>query len=1021
MHGFFADKHEEGIHVRAGNQWFHALRKVIAYLRVKNFKPMKRLLMRRLIISVAGILMSSVLFGQQITVSGTVTDAMDGTSLPGVNVIVKGTTMGTTTNAEGEYSIEARPDAILVFSFIGYVEQEVPVNSRNTIDVELEVDVMEIAEVVTIGYGIARKEDATGSVTAISSEDFNRGSVASPQELVVGKIAGVQITDGGGAPGEGATIRIRGGSSLSASNDPLIVIDGVPVDNDGISGMRNPLNTIHPSDIENFTVLKDASATAIYGSRASNGVIIINTKKGKKGRPLTVSYTGQLSLSSPSTRADIFDAAEYTALVQEHYAGNSNVLDLLGTASTDWQDQIYRTAVGQDHNLNFSGAFKSLPYRVSISYSDMDGILKTDNLKRATGSINLNPTFLDDHLSLDLNVKGMNVNNFFANRGAIGAAVAMDPTQPVYDEASPYGGYFTWTNPDGSPLFTATTNPMAQLMMRDDVSTVNRVIANMQLEYKMHFLPELTAKMNIGHDGSSSTGNIDVPATAPWAYADGGEKREYTQGKQNSLFDLYFNYVNEIPELMSRINAVAGYSWQHFYREGTTFATNADETNTLQDTDYKTESYLVSFFGRLNYIFNNRYLLTFTLRHDGSSRFSPETRWGLFPSVALAWNIAEESFLAGGPVSILKLRTGYGVTGQQNITANDYPYLARYTYGEDNARYLFGDTYYTTLRPEGYDANLKWEETETYNIGLDFGFLNNRISGSIDAYYRYTSDLINTIPIPAGTNLTNQILTNVGDLENRGLEFSISGMVLSTADMSWELGFNATYNENKILKLTLVDDPEYEGVPVGGISGAVGNTIQIHSVDHPSNSFYVWEQVYNNDGTPIEGLYVDRNGDGTITVEDRYRYKKPAPDVFLGFNSMFRYRDFDFSFSGRVSLGNYIYNNVYSNTGSYSSIYLSGSLGNASRNLLDTQFENPKYFSDYYIENGSYLRLDNASLGYSFDELLSGKLNLRLFATGKNLLLVTKYRGLDPEVANGIDNNIYPRPQTFLLGVSLTY
>ncbi len=975
-------------------------------------------------IIIAGIMMSSILFGQQITVTGTVTDALEGITLPGVNVLIQGTTRGTTTNVDGEYSIQVDPDAILVFSYIGYIEQEIPVNNRSTINVDLQVDVMQIAEVVTIGYGTTRKEDATGSVKAIDSEDFNRGSITSPQQLVVGKIAGVQITDGGGAPGEGATIRIRGGSSLSASNDPLIVIDGVPLDNEGVSGMRNPLNTIHPSDIENFTILKDASATAIYGLRASNGVIIINTKKGKAGAPMRINYTGNVSFSSRYNQVDNFGANEYRALVQEKYAGNSLVLDLLGTADTDWQDEIYRTAVSHDHNINFSGSVSTLPYRVSISYSDMDGILKTDNLKRTTGSINLNPSFLDDHLTVDLNLKGMHINNTFANRGAIGGAVSMDPTQPVYDPDSPYDGYFTWTNPDGTPYFTATTNPIAQLMMRDDLSTVKRFIGNMQLEYKMHFLPDLTAKLNIGHDGSISEGTINVPETAPWGFDavnGGGEASEYTQEKKNSLLDFYFNYVSEIPVINSRINAVAGYSWQHFYRQGTYFSTNARGTVLNQATDYETESYLVSFFGRLNYVFMDRYLVTFTLRQDGSSRFSPETRWELFPSVALAWNIDEEPFMASNVLTTLKLRLGYGVTGQQNITSNDYPYLPRYTYGEPNAKYQFGDTYFTTLRPEGYDANLKWEETETYNIGLDFGFLNNRITGEIDAYYKYTKDLINTIPIPAGTNLTNQILTNVGNMENRGIEFAINAVVLSRPGLSWDVGFNATYNENKITKLTLVDDPNYEGVPVGGISGAVGNTIQIHSVGYPKYSFYVWEQVYDQDGTPIEGLYVDRNGDGTITVEDRYRYKHPDPNVFMGFNSMLRYGNFDFSFAGRIALGNYIYNNNFSNSGSYSSIYLSGCLGNANRNLIETQFENPKYFSDYYIENGSYLKLDNASLGYTFDNLLAGKLNLRVYTTAQNLLLITKYRGLDPEVANGIDNNIYPRPRTFLFGVSMTY
>jgi len=976
-------------------------------------------------ILIAGVMMSSTVFGQDITVTGTVTDALENYTLPGVNVLLKGTTRGTTTNADGEYSIQVPPDGILVFSYIGYVEQEIPVNNRTTINVDLQVDVMRIAEVVTIGYGTTRKEDATGSVKAIDSEDFNVGSITSPQQLVIGKIAGVQITDGGGAPGEGATIRIRGGSSLSASNDPLIVIDGVPLDNEGISGMRNPLNTIHPSDIENFTILKDASATAIYGLRASNGVIIINTKKGKVGQAMKINYTGNVSISSRYNQVDNFGADEYRSLVQERYAGNNLVLGLLGTANTDWQDEIYRTAVSHDHNLNFSGSVENLPYRVSLSYSDMDGILKTDNLKRTTASINMNPKFLDDHLLLDVNIKGMHVDNTFANRGAIGGAVSMDPTQPVYDPESPYGGYFTWTNTDGTPYFTATTNPVAQLMMRDDVSFVNRFIGNVQLEYKMHFLPELSAKLNLGHDGSRSHGNINAPVNAPWNYdpvKGGGEKTEYTQGKQNSLLDFYFTYLAEIPRINSRINAVAGYSWQHFYREGTNFSTNARRTVLNQQTDYKTESYLVSFFGRLNYVFMDRYLFTFTLREDGSSRFSPDTRWELFPSVALAWNLDEEQFLANSNViNTLKLRLGYGVTGQQNITSNDYPYLARYTYSEPNAKYQFGDTYYTTLRPEGYDVNLKWEQTETYNIGFDFGFLNNRITGEIDAYYKYTKDLINTIPIPAGTNLTNQILTNVGNMENRGIEFAINAVVVSKPNLSWDIGFNATYNENKITKLTLVDDPDYEGVPVGGISGAVGNTIQIHSVGHPKYSFYVWEQVYDQDGTPIEGLYVDRNGDGTITVEDRYRYKDPDPDIYMGFNSLLRYKNFDFSFGGRIVLGNYIYNNNFSNSGSYSSIYLAGCLGNANRNLLETQFENPKYFSDYYIENGSYLKLDRASLGYTFDNLLQGKLNLRVYTTAQNLLLITKYRGLDPEVANGIDNNIYPRPRTFLFGVSMTY
>lgn len=962
---------------------------------------------------------------QQKTVTGIVTDSESGEPLPGVTIAVKGTTRGTITNFDGQYSLDVEVGETLAFSFIGYYPQEFVIGSGNVINVQLAQSVVGLEEVIVIGYGQVRKEDATGSVQAVSASDFNPGAITSPQELVTGKIAGVNITTGGGSPGEGATIRIRGGSSLSASNDPLFVIDGVPVDNDGITGMKNPLSTIHPSDIETFTVLKDASATAIYGSRASNGVIIITTKRGRKGMPLGVTYNQFFSVGTHANKIYPLSTADFRSLVQQRYANNPNATRLLGNADTDWQGEIYRPAFGHDHNLGVTGNIGDMPFRASIGYSNQEGILKTDGLNRITGSLGLNPSFFEDHLRMNLNVKGMLINNQFANRGAIGSAYSFDPTQPIYN-GSPYGGFFTWVQQNGDPITIANMNPVAQLNLRDDQSTVQRSIGNAEFDYRFHFLPDLRANLNLGYDISTSEGSVNVPEYAPWAFnraRGGGEKTNYSQDKRNTLLDFYLNYVKTIDAIDSRIDAMAGYSWQHFWRAGASKTTNASGSYTESDTSYETENYLVSFFGRLNYIFKDRYLATFTLRNDGSSRFSPDTRWGLFPSVALAWQIAEEPFLADSRVlSDLKLRLGYGITGQQNITDNDYPYMARYTFGEPTASYQFGNTFIQTIRPEGYDANIKWEETTTYNIGLDFGFLNNRISGSVDAYYRVTDDLINFIPIPAGTNLTNMILTNVGDLENRGLEFSINAIPVSKKDLSWEIGFNASFNENKITKLTAIDDPTYPGVETGGISGGVGNNIQIHSVGFPANSFFVYEQVYDQNGKPVEGLYVDRNGDGVITNDDKYRYKKPAADVFMGFSSGLNYKNWDFGFNGRVSLNNYVYNNVMSGQATFNNLYNSvGYLNNISDAVFDSEFENPRYWSDYYVRNASFLRLDNISLGHTFTNFYQERMKMRLYATVQNVFVITDYEGLDPEVSGGIDNNIYPRPRTYTLGVSINF
>ncbi|MFA6126070.1 MAG: TonB-dependent receptor [Bacteroidales bacterium] len=962
-------------------------------------------------------------------ITGTVTDSQSGDPLIGASVMVKSDpTKGTITDAFGKFSIGASQGQILVFSYVGYVLQEVAVGNLTTLDVKMVSSTEAIAGVVVIGYGTQKKRDATGSVTAVSSKEFNRGAMASPQELLVGKASGVQITSGGGAPGEGATIRIRGGSSMSASNDPLIVVDGIPLDNSGVAGMGNALSTINPNDIESFTILKDASATAIYGSRASNGVIIITTKKGVSGSKLKIAYDGKVSLSTIVNQVPVLGADEYRTVYNERYKDNPAALAIPGDANTNWQNEIFTNAIGHDHNLSATGSVKNLPYRVSVGYSNLNGILKTSNLERYTGALSLNPTFFDNHLTINVNAKAMRENTRFANTGAIGSAVGFDPTQPVFSGNDKFGGYFEWLQANGNPINIATNNPLGMLETHHDIAGVNRILGNIQADYKFHFLPELRANLNIATDRSSSNGGMNCPEWARHVWAINGDGKSiggmhsvYEEQKKNDLLDFYLNYVKEFGS--SRLDAMAGYSWQHFWRKGKFWQTNEAQNKLLSNTHYNSENFLVSFFGRVNYSLLDKYLLTLTVREDGSSRFSKANRWGLFPSAAFAWKIKEENFLKDvKAVSDLKLRIGYGITGQQNITSGDYPYLARYTMGQPTAAYQFGDQYILTLRPEGYDANLRWEQTTTYNIGLDFGFMNNRLTGTVEYYYRPTKDLINTIPVPAGTNLTNQILTNVGDLVNKGVEFAVLGKIISTEDMSWEVGYNVSFNQNEITKLTATDDPNYQGVFVGGIGGGVGNTIQIHTVGYPMNSFYVYEQVYDKVGKPIEGLYVDRSGDGKITELDKYQYKKPAPDVFMGINSRLSYKNWDFSFSGRLSLGNYVYNNV--NSGNGVSAYMYNGVGYATNVVQDaiyTGWVAPRYWSDYYIEDASFFRMDNMNLGYQFNNVASSKMNLYLSLTAQNAFVISKYKGLDPEVFNGIDNNFYPRPRIFLLGLRLEF
>lgn len=979
-------------------------------------------------------------FGQDLQIQGKVTDSSTGEALPGVSVGVKGASQGTTTNMDGMYNITVIKGTVLVFSYVGYTTQEITIENGSPANVALVTDIEKLNEIVVIGYGTIKKSDATGSVNVVSSKDFNNGAITSPQDLIVGKVAGVVVTSQGGAPGSGFTIRIRGGSSINASNDPLIVIDGVPVDNDAIDGGTNPLASLNPNDIESFVILKDASATAIYGSRASNGVILVTTKKGSK--TLKIAYNGTASFSAIPKELGVLSGDQFRSLMNQRYPGNNDVLSQLGTANTDWQHEIYQTAFTQDHDLSLSGTLKSTPYRASLGYTNQDGILKTSNMERTTMALNFNPNLLDDHLKININLKGAYSTNTFADNGAVYGAIAFDPTQPVMNGNTRWRGYTAITNLNtginGDPNVNGTTNPVALLELKSDKAIVQRSIGNIQADYKFHFLPDLHANLNLGYDYSESNGRVRIPDSTSWNFDQvngGGIKRDYSQSRKTQLLDFYLNYVKNLDALSSKIDVMGGYSWSHFYRSGNSKEMNFERTYSRSATEYATQYYLLSFFGRLNYTYKDKYLLTFTLRDDGTSRFSANNRWGLFPAAAFAWKINNESFLANSKViSDLKLRLGYGVTGQQNLSAaglSDYPYLATYTTSTSTAQYQLGyDTngnpvYYNTLRANGYDANIKWETTTTYNIGLDYGFLNNRITGTFDAYIRKTKDLLNQIPIAAGSNLTNQLLTNIGNMENKGVEFTIDAKIVTSKEWLWEMGYNIGYNVNKITKLTKTDDPSYLGVYTGGISGGVGGNIQIQSVGYPANSFFVLQQVYNQNGMPIEGLYVNRSGGSAPIAFDnlanRYHYKKAAPDATMGISSKLSYRNFDFSFSGRVEIGNYVYNNVASNLGTYLNLYLSNYVKNVISSANDTKFNSAQYYSDYYVENASFFRMDNIGIGYRFNNITQKKITIRLSAVVQNAFVITKYKGLDPEVDGGVDNNFYPRPRTFLLGLNLDF
>ncbi len=981
----------------------------------------------KVLLMILGLIISQISFAQQVSLSGRVTDQETGEGLPGVTIVVKGTTSGTISNFEGDYNLTVEKGVTLQFSYIGYATVEHAVGEASTLNVALRLDTEQLGEVVVIGYGQIRKNDATGAVSSVSSSEFNQGSTSSPQDLIMGKVSGVRIQTEGGAPGSAAKIRIRGGSSMSASNDPLIVVDGMPIDNRTIDGMSNVLTSINPNDIESVTVLKDASSTAIYGSRASNGVILITTKEGKANQDLRVQLDSKVMVNEIVDYVDVLSADKFRTLVNDRATTHSSVNpNLMGNASTNWQKEILQNTVSHDHNLSASGVLATIPIRASVGYTDQYGILRTSSMERKTGTFKLTPSFLDNHLKLNAGIKYMTIDNRFADKGAIGNALRFDPTKPVFNNTGIYGGYTTWLTSDGSRNVNGTRNPVAQLQQKRDEAKVDRYILDAQVNYKLHFFPDITATVKVGLDKSDSEGAVITDSEASWVRtASSGVARDYTQERENKLLDVYLNYQKNLPGINSRVDAMAGYEWQHFWSYGSAYEVDRFDT-VIENSKDETENYLVSFFGRANYAYKDKYLITATLRNDGSSRFHKDNRWGLYPSTALGWRIIEEPFMEQvSAVSNLKLRLGYGITGQQELNSGDYPYMGIYQLSDSRTQYQLGNQFYTLIRPNGYDQSLEWEKTTTYNIGLDFGFFNNRLTGAIDVYKRDTKDLLNTIPVPAGTNFTDRLLTNVGDLENNGIEFSVNAIPISRPDFSWELSFNLTHNKNKVTRLTNYDDASYRGVETGGISGVgVGNTIQIHAVGHPLNTFYVYEQVYDANGKPIEGLYVDQNKDGQITNDDKYYADSPVPDVFMGFSSMVNYKNFDFGFNARAAIGGQIYNNVIVGA-RYQELTVNEYLTNLPSEINYSKFETAQQYSDYFLEDASFFKLDNVTLGYTFKELLKKKtntnLNLRLYTSVQNVFTITDYDGLDPEVDNGIDNDVYPRPRIYQFGLSVGF
>ena len=968
------------------------------------------------------------LSAQQITITGIVKTAPDNLGIPGVSIRLKGTTVATTTDPNGNFTIKL-PSAtgVLEFSFVGYKTQEIPVTTANKLNITLTEDAAMLSDVVVVGYGTTRKQDLTGSVAVVGAKDFQKGSISTPEQMLSGKVSGVAITSNSGQPGSGSTIRIRGGSSLNASNDPLFVIDGVPLENGGVSGASNPLSFINPNDIESFTVLKDASAAAIYGARASNGVIIITTKKGLSDA-LKIGFNSVNSISKIRKQLEVLSADQIRSIVNSN--GTTAQKALLGGFNTNWQDLIYQDGFSTDNNLSISGGVKKLPYRLSLGYQNQTGVLRTDQLQKTSAAVVLNPRFFDDHLKVDVNLKGSIQKTRFANTSAIGGAVSFDPTQATYTNKPDYNGYWEWldsSTPTGLVNLVGR-NPVGLLEQREDRSKPMRSIGNVQLDYKFHFLPELHANLNAGYDVATGKGTVYVDPNAAENILNNGIDNQYKQNRRNTVLDFYLNYVKAFESIKSRVDATAGYSYNDYLTTQFNYPSFDANGNKVANSDpafafNKPQYRLISYFGRLNYNYDERFLLTGTIRRDGSSRFGPDNKYGVFPSVALAWTVKNESFLKDNKtINALKLRASYGITGQQDGIDN-YGYLSTYGLSSLNASYQFGNTFYQMYRPSAYIADIKWEETATSNIGLDFGLLDNRITGSVDVYKKKTTDLLNRVPQPAGTNFAATAIVNVGDMENKGVELTLGFNPVRETEVNWDFSFNATYNKNTITNLTIVpNDPNYSGFPSGTIAGGVGGqNAFINAVGGPKNTFNLFEQTYDQNGKPIEGVYVDQNGDGVINENDFRKGKQADPKLFLGFSNNLSYKKWNLSFTVRANLGNYVYNNNYSQSGNLSQIIGTPVILNASPNYLTTNFRAQQLLSDYYVQNASFLRMDNANLGYNFGKILKSKATVALTGSVQNVFVITKYEGIDPEVASGVDNNIYPRPRIFSLGLNVNF
>ncbi len=985
---------------------------------------MKKIYPIRLCLLMIFSLISLTTFAQSGSISGKVVDDTN-LPVPGVSVQVVGTQKIVATDADGNYQITGLTSGsyTLTVKYIGFATQSQTVTvgtGKVTANFALKVDSQNLNEVVVIGYGTAEKKSLTGSITTVSSKDFQKGTITTPEQLIQGKVAGVNITNNGGRPGGGSQIRIRGGASLNASNDPLIVIDGVPFSGNKIDNAPSPLALINPNDIETFTVLKDANATAIYGSRASNGVILITTKKGGSGEPV-INFNTNNSIATVIKNIDVLSADEIRAYVNAN--GTAVQKALLGNANTNWQDEIYQKAFSSDNSLSIAGSFKGVPYRVSAGYLDQQGLLITDKLERATGAFTISPSFFDNHLKVNLNLKGSLSDSHYANDGAVASAIQFDPTQPV-NVNNAFGNYFEWTQ-GAVPNPNAPRNPVSLIRLQDNNGKAARSFGNIQFDYSFHFLPELHANLNLGYDVNQGRGYTRVPIYAAQSASTSGYYGPRLNSERNKISEFYLNYAHTVESIKSRFDVTAGYGY--YDNANTTYNFNTykgtGEVLTTPVFPYSIEqNKLLSYYGRFVYTLANKYILSGTMRADASSKFAEGNRWGYFPSVGFTWRAIDEEFLKNSTVfSDLKLRLSYGETGNKDGIPN-YDYLSKYYANSNTGQYQIGNTFYNYYTPAPYDPDLRWESTTTYNVGLDYGFAKGRIYGSVDAYYKKTKDLLSKINIPVGTNFNNELVTNVGNMEVRGIEGNINFAVIKSENTNWDFGFNVSYNKRKVTNLTLNPDPGSK-IGAGDITGGTGVTIKYNSVNQVPGAYFVYKQVYNANGVPLEGVYADLNGDGVINTSDQYFYKSPDPKITFGFSSVFNYKKWSLSTVLRANLGNYIYDNVSSNFGIKNNILSpSGILNNSARDFLNTNFQSNQFLSDYYLKNASFLKMDNVGLAYNIGKLSpNGKTNMRISANCQNVFVVSDYKGIDPELASGIDYNLYPRPRTYTLSLNVGF